>query len=37
MQVNKENKIMRLPDAARRIAYFNLCLKEDGKERKEKK
>ena len=37
MRVNRENKIMHLPDAAWRIAYFNLCVKEDGKERKEKK
>lgn len=35
MRVNRENKIMHWPDAAWRIAYFNLCVKED--ENKEKK
>ena len=35
MRVNREIKIMHLPDAAWRIAYFNLCVKED--ENKEKK
>lgn len=35
MRVNRENKILHWPDAAWRIAYFNLCVKEE--ENKEKK
>lgn len=37
MWVNRENKIMYLLDVVWRIVYFNFCLKDDGKERKEKK
>ena len=37
MRVNRENKIMHLPDAAWRIAYFNLCVKEDVNKEKKKK
>ena len=37
MRVNRENEIMHLPDAAWRIAYFNLCVKEDENKEKKKK